>query len=244
MKKSFTLFIIVALFFSFPNANAGSVTVLRNSSDMLLPPKKEGGDDVKGKMFITAGVGLNTIRASLFIKYGLSPLFVDSAKFDWYGNYGDGPSFTSTPMFHGIVDYGIGNKFTVGAGAGYQKATITGWEHADYNAASGTYYWSSYTDTWTRLNLGVRGLFHFVRKEKVSLYTGMRLGYNIYSHKTTYGDPFYFSKLNVKPWALSVQALFGFGFYFTKMIGMNSEVGLGVGGPYYFHIGLSCKLSK
>jgi hypothetical protein len=96
------------------------------------------------------------------------------------------------------------------------------------------------TDTWTRINIGVRGLFHIVRTEHIGLYTGMRLGTNLYSHKSTYGDPQYFKKLDVHPSAFSVQALFGFSAYIVQGIGVNTEIAIGP--PYFFTIGLTYKM--
>ena len=233
MKRFITLFLLCVLSLSFYKASAGTSTELNKSTRLLLPAQDES-DNVKGKLFITAGIAFNIFSIEQLARYTSSPLYLDSSNFGF-----DYATYRSTPLFHGLVDYGIAKKFTIGIGFGYQKNTVADWEHDEYNPFTGYYDRYYYTDKWTRINIGARGLFHMVRTERISLYAGMRISGNMYTHSTNYGDSRYFTKLKVHPAPVSVQVLFGFSVFVTKNLGFNTELGLG--GPYFFSLGLTSK---
>ena len=140
-----------------------------------------------------------------------------------------------TPMFNVMADYGLGKKVTVGVAFGYQKATVD-WDFGSFS--------TGYIDTWTRIHLAVRGDYDIIAKDNMVMYTGAKIGYNIYSLSSTASawDPNYQTDLNVHLNPISVQAHFGFSYFFAKIVGLNAEVGIGYGGPYLFAIGATVKI--
>jgi hypothetical protein len=195
---------------------------------LLKKGKGRSSDDIKGKMIFTAGVGFNTTTSVTAVRYEASSYWLNTLN----GNVSM-LSQKSIPLINFMFDYGIGSKVTVGLGFGYQTMT---------------YVWGntlvSYTDNWTRYALALRGDYRILAREKIGMYTGLRVGYNFYSMTSTATkvDPNYASNLSVQPTAVAVQAHFGFSYYFNGMIGANVEVGLAIGGPYYSAVGLTVKL--
>jgi opacity protein-like surface antigen len=193
-----------------------------------------GSDGIKGKKIITVGVGFNLSAAALEVRYALSSYYRDTL-----GGYGI-VTPSSTPLINVMFDYGVASKFSVGIGLGYQSLKMT-WSDA-FGSSSGF----GFVDTWTRIAIAARADYHIVTTEKISLYTGARVGYNIYSFSTTANStnaPLSYSKANlgVVPTAIAVQAVMGFSFFFTPNIGANVEAGLAYGGPYYSAVGLALK---
>ncbi len=174
---------------------------------------------------VTAGVGLNLFKTNLAVRYALSSVYT-------YAAYT--PTWKQTPMINAAVDYGLGKKVSVGVAFGYQRAVGT--------YTDGVF---SFQDTWTRIHLAARGDYYIVATDNISLYTGLKVGYNIYNVSTTVSNTFYpnyITELNVHPSPVSVQAHFGFSYYFAKIVGVNAEVGIGYGGPYLFALGVTIKI--
>jgi hypothetical protein len=120
----------------------------------------------------------------------------------------------------------------------------------DYQNAQGSKTGSSayltWTDTYHRYNTSIRALYHYVNYEKFDMYTGFRAGYTWWSRSTTNPDPYYDYYLNDKFLSLhriplSLQAVWGFKWYFSDELGANLEVGLGA--PYMFQLGVAYKLN-
>jgi hypothetical protein len=230
MKKLFTLLLVSLFLFQSPIVKANetnSYSIVKHHNPYIIKSlKAEDSDEgIKGKIIVSAGVGFNVFGTILEARYLLSSYY------DFEGNM-DG--HTQTPMINVMADYGFARKFSVGVAFGYQTAKV---KFRDVYA-----YGDSQHDTWTRIHLAVRGDYHIVAKENVGLYTGLKLGYNLYTVKTTLREPNYLSNLDVYPQPLSIQAHFGFSYYFNGMIGFNTEVGLGYGGPYLFAVGLTVKI--
>ncbi len=192
--------------------------------------KGSGSDDgVKGKIMVNAGIGLNGTRAFLLLQYKSYDSTANSV-----------PIINTTsqiPLINVGVDYGFARKFSVGVAFGYQSIKLNA--SAASNGIAGT-------DTWTRFHMSGRADYYIVAKENINLYTGLKVGYNIYNVKSTYTtiDPTYISKLKSYvsgPLKVGVQAHFGFSYFFNGMIGINTEVGIAVGGPYYLGAGLGFK---
>ena len=101
-----------------------------------------------------------------------------------------------------------------------------------------------YTDIWQRFHFAARGDYYMVARDKFSLYTGLKIGYNRYSMTSTRDViyPTYTQELNVNPSPVSVQAHIGMSYFWRSMIGFNAELGLGVGGPYVFALGAAVKI--
>lgn len=233
MKRT-VLFSMIALILS----SSADLSAKDNNPDHLLNRKKTfiikslkettSEDGVKDKIMITAGAGLNVLGKLIEARYYLN---------NYYNYEGYISSSTSSPMYNLAVDYGLGKKFSVGVSFGYQTAKI--------NLTNIVTTGDHYQDSWKRTHFAVRGDYYIIAKEKINLYTGLKLGYNIYSVSSNMPAnyfPGYLTHLNVTPNPASVQAHFGFKYYFTEMIGFNTEVGLGFGGPYLFAAGLAIQL--
>lgn len=233
MKKLISLFITCALFFSSLNLRAFEEFKLKplreNNTYIINSLKQDDSDDgVKGKIMVTAGVGFNVFATLLEARYLLS---------SYYSFEGNISSSEASPMINAAVDYGFARKFSVGVAFGYQTAKI--------NLRDIVTTGDRYTDTWRRLHFAVRGDYYIVAKENINLYTGLKFGYNMYTVSTTVPQnyyPGYLDNLDVYPQPMSVQAHFGFSYYFMDLVGFNTEVGIGFGGPYLFAAGLSVKI--
>ena len=226
-----------ALLMCLNTGNAGELTPSLKKDNTFIDIEKKsksnGDDGVKGKIMVNAGIGLNGTRSFLRLQYN------DFSTFDSVNTSG-APTITSSsqiPLINVGVDYGFARRFSVGAAFGYQSIKLNA--NAASNGIEGT-------DTWTRFHMAVRGDYYIVANENLNLYTGLKVGYNIYNVKSTYSAifPNYISNLksNVPgPLTTGFQAHFGFSYFFNGMIGFNTEVGLAIGGPYYFAAGLGFK---
>jgi len=191
------------------------------------PLEGNSDDGIKGKFLIGAGAGFNIWATSMEIKYELSDFW-----FDNYGYYED-ITVTAPPMLNFSVDYGILKNLSAGVALGYQTAKVT------INDAP-----FQFIDKWTRIHVAARVDYHIIAKENITMYTGLKFGYNSYTMTSTVTpiNPAYKAELDVYPNPYSIQAHFGFSYFFSDVVGFNTEVGLGVGGPYIGAIGLAVKL--
>jgi hypothetical protein len=227
------------------STNLSNATELKSIKDATAPLKLkkttvmrgDNGDGIKGKTIVTGGVGFNTTRIALLARYGLHDANNNSTPTNGFYS----PIITSssqTPIICLGVDYGLLKRFSVGAAFGYQSIKLNA--NAQSNGIAGT-------DTWTRIQAAIRGDYYIVANDNVSLYTGLKLGYNMYNVSSTYTsiNSHYISDLKAtvgNPVATSVQAHFGFSYFVGGMVGFNTELALGVGGPYYFAAGLTFKM--
>ncbi|MGZ4035190.1 MAG: hypothetical protein ACXVPU_00885 [Bacteroidia bacterium] len=234
MKKIIPSFLLSALsVFSF-NLKASDGLQLNNLPDKnhvsTFKLKKDDGDGIKGKIMITAGIGLNFEGTSLKARYLLSSNY-DFSSYNMRAN--------TMPMLNLGVDYGLGKKVSVGVAFGYQTIKLNFTDPSDPNSLSG------WTDTWTRIHFAVRGDYYIVANENISLYTGAKIGYNMFTVKSTYPAPSnaeYLDLLDVHPNPVSVQAHFGFSYFVKGIVGFNAEFGLGYGGPYMLALGVTAKI--
>jgi hypothetical protein len=136
----------------------------------------------------------------------------------YYGSY-----YTShTPAISASLEVGVKDgvldKGSIGVGGyiGYSSAT-----------------WANYYKT-SNFIIGARGSFHYPLVNKLDTYTGLLLGYNIYSYKyeTTY--------LGAKGSAgnLMVAWFAGARYYFSNNFAVMAEVGYGIA---YLTVGVSFK---
>jgi hypothetical protein len=209
-----------------------SYSLTKAKHSFVIKSLKDAADDengIKGKIMISADVGLNTIGKNIELRYyGSSYYYYD-------GNISNSQA---SPFYNLGVDYGLGKKVSVGVAFGFQTARITFDQNVSGNGVVAY-------DSWRRIHASVRGDYYIIAKEKISLYTGLKLGLNLYTVSTTlpsYNYPNYIENMGVTPQPLCVQAHFGFSYYFNGMIGINTEIGLGVGTPYLFAVGLAIKL--
>ncbi len=235
MKRQFVTLLSLALSgIIFTSASAGNSIELKSKTinstapfHLTKSPKGRGGDGIKGKILIAADAGFNATRAGLILKY--------AAYTNTYT-----PVITSTsgtPLINLGVDYGLGEKFSVGVAIGYQSITLNA--DAANNIIAGV-------DTWQRIHVAVRGDYYIVATDNISLYTGLKVGYNMYNVTSTYSslDATYLThlKASVVPQPTAIQPHFGFSYYIAEKIGINTEVALAFGGPYYFAVGCGIKL--
>lgn len=222
MKKG--LFVSAA-FFIVAATQAGNVV------NETVPAKNSSlsGTGIKGKYLIGMGPGFNLMGAAIRLQYSNSTY--------WKDHDLSGLSGTSAPMFNVSADYGITERFSAGIAFGYQVLRL---QVHDSTESSGIIY----TDLWKRVHIAARGDYYIVAKNKISVYTGLKIGYNVYSMSSTRTIfyPTYQQELNVHPSSLSLQAHIGMSCYFNSIVGANAEVGLGVGGPYLLALGVALKI--
>jgi hypothetical protein len=230
MKTKLTSIIILALFINQLHAGNFDDSNIRSTIDKhytLSTKKHSGGREdsgIKGKIMITAGVGFNILGTNLVVQYDLSSAYSNSS-FSAKGS--------SVPMINVGVDYGILRFLSAGVSFGYQTATVT--------SSDGVF---TFVDSWKRIHFAARADYYMVKKENVSLYAGLKFGYNIYSMTSNYTaiDPNYTANLGVAPSPVSAQVHFGFSYYFKGIVGFNTEIGIGYGGPYMAAVGLAVKI--
>ena len=113
----------------------------------------------------------------------------------------------------------------------------------NYYSSNNVNYGENVTQTWTKLNVGVRMNFHYARSisENLDLYSGFRVGYSNWNKKNDSTDPDYFSLIDEIKIPLAFQIVpIGVRYFFTDLIGVHFETG--VIGPYYAAGGVSFKL--
>jgi hypothetical protein len=144
----------------------------------------------------------------------------------------------SIPAIVVNYDYAIADNFTIGAAFSHQAMGYR--FDYDYFNASNVYITEEVKSTFTRMNFGVRPLFHFGANDDIDMYTGLRIGYQTWSYNNDSSDPDFDDGgsilFNARP---TVQPLFGVRYFFTQNIGFNTEIGLG--SPYVAMAGLNFK---
>jgi hypothetical protein len=157
---------------------------------------------------------------------------------------------------------GLGNTLLSGFnGAGFSQTPAIGisfdhgmWEAGDGTISLGGYlgykafkYEDSYFNyseayKWTYTIIGVRGAYHFpIDNEKLDLYLGAMLSYNIVTFKYENSDPYYYDLYNSSFDYGSGIGFSGFGgirYYLSDNIGLNAELGYGIG---YLTLGVTFK---
>ncbi len=139
-------------------------------------------------------------------------------------------STSSIPPVHASFEHGITDKIGVGAIVGYTAST---WEQS---FLSTTYEWK-----FTYLLVGARGAYHFKTDDKIDLYGGAMLGYNIASAKFESND----ASLNAfitepKVGGVAVGAFVGGRYNFNEKIGIFGELGYNIA---YLSAGLCFNLN-
>lgn len=137
----------------------------------------------------------------------------------------DGIDVSRTPVIHASYDYQINDWFSAGGSASFQNFSV---KSNDGNVDV------------DRFNVGVRGLFHYGSNPNLDMYSGVRVGLNIWNPTfkaatEEFKEDFEADFSGVLP---SIQFVaFGLRGYFTQNFGLNMEVALGA--PYYFTVGVN-----
>lgn len=144
----------------------------------------------------------------------------------------------ASPVWNATFDYGLSDNFSLGIAFGYQTMGIN---YVDYwyTNSQGTTVTEDFKWTLSRMNIAARPLIHFGHSEDLDLYAGIRAGITNWGSKTESSDP-NFDEGQIKMGNFGFQALFGTRYYFSEMIGMHFEVGLGA--PYLVEGGISVRL--
>ncbi len=181
---------------------------------------------VKGTTAFNLGIGLGGTRYSYINSYN--------------DNYTVSPTIIVNGE-HGVGELGPG---TLGIGGFIGHKSV----RYDYTSNSVfSNYTYHYDQKWTNTLIGLRGSWHpneFFDNEKVDLYGGVMLGYNVGSYKnnttrtlngvtTSYDDGFGY-KTSYVTWSTYI----GGRYFFTQKIGAYLELGYGVS---YINLGLSIK---
>ncbi len=151
----------------------------------------------------------------------------------------------SAPAFQINYDYGVEQWFSIGGGISYQAAS------AELNNLSYTREADNEIINLdfirldlNRLHLGTRALFHYGNREKLDMYSGIRLGITNWVSNTEISDEDLLEDFESGRFAgltFAAQIIpFALRGYVTDNIGLNFE--LGVGAPHYLSIGLNYRL--
>jgi hypothetical protein len=140
------------------------------------------------------------------------------------------------PVISVAGDYALSDRFSLGLGVGYQSTgfTVTGFSDSSNGLTN-----QSATVDISRLNIGLRPLFHFGSNPNIDPYLGFRVGVSIWNVGSSSTDPNFNYASKLTGALPSFQALFGLKGYFTPMIGAHIEVAIGT--PYLVEAGLSFK---
>ncbi len=117
----------------------------------------------------------------------------------------------------------------------------------------------SYEDEWTRdtlklqvnvnatrVNYGLRGLYHFPGgNTKSTFYGGVRLGFTVwnYSFDANLQEGQYEKNVPFRLNFPSAQLLVGYRYFFLPFVGLNAEIGVG-NAPYFVHAGLTFRFNS
>lgn len=152
-------------------------------------------------------------------------------------------SFTATPIYNFSIDYGLSKKLSIGIATGYQTCKF------NYQYSNGPIFdaFGNHEDNWPPIMIGVKGNYYIIANKNICLYTGPQLGYNNHSKTSTAIDsiPHGIGKDEErygKAFPLSINAHFGFSYYFKGFVDLNTEISLGFGSPYLFAGAITFKL--
>lgn len=154
---------------------------------------------------------------------------------------GPGYSYNSLPTFNASAEYGITNAIGIGGYLGYTSFKYT-YAYRDFNNNG----WYDYTDQykWSFFIIGIRGAYHFdefIKIDKLDVYGGLMLGYNIASLNYTSTDPYHGTAVYGSAYGGFAWSLFGGARYrFTDNVGVFGELGYGIS---VLNIGLNLKFN-
>ena len=170
----------------------------------------------------------------------LLPLFLDAplaaqestfAKGDKVLNLGIGFGSSYYSSFYTSHMPAISASFEVGVIDGIlDKGSIGVGGYIGYSSAKYSNYWKT-----SNFLIGARGSFHYPLANKLDTYTGLQLGYNIFS--TKYYDT-YSGAFNASSSGLAYAWFAGARYYFSDKFAGMIEVGYGIA---YLNLGVAIK---
>ena len=141
-----------------------------------------------------------------------------------------------SPALSGTIDVGVTDRISVGIGYFYQSAQAS-WTRFT-NPLNDSVYYGDFSFSAYRNNYGARVLLHLGNNDKVDPYFGFRFGYGMWKFSGGVNDIDIIDKRKFKN-IFTLQAVFGFRYYFLPFLGVNSELAFGF--PYFLSAGLSWK---
>ncbi len=157
---------------------------------------------------------------------------------DNYSNSTEVSSY-ALPAFQFNYDRGLQKWFSLGAAVSYQAMGLS-YKNYEYQEGGSTVS-EDFKTTFSRLNVGIRPLFHYGNINRIDMYSGLRIGLTNWSVNTDTSDPSYDPENDIsfgEGTNFSAQViLYGLRGYFTDNIGANFE--LAIGAPHFFSMGLN-----
>jgi hypothetical protein len=180
--------------------------------------KEVNAQNREGQVVVDAGLGYSLI-------FAVPGILISD------GSYS---SHSATPAINATADYALLDRFSLGLGITYQSVTLN---YADYyNNVTGAP--ETYSTSISRLNIGIRPLYHFASRKRIDLYIGARFGLSIWNNANA-NDPYNSGSSTYSGTLPSFQALFGVRKYFSHHVGAHVEFALGT--PYFMEAGISVK---
>jgi hypothetical protein len=133
-------------------------------------------------------------------------------------------------------DYGINKWFSIGLATGYNRFQFKS-PNIQIDLEDGTTYQGFIDASLSRTNIAIRPLFHYGNKGRIDMYSGFRIGANIWSanikaDRELLPEDFGDVPLKNAGATLGLQFIpFGLRGYVTEHVGLGFELGLG--GPHY-----------
>ena len=137
----------------------------------------------------------------------------------YYSSYYTSQAPALSASFEVGVKDGVIDKGSIGVGG-----------YLGYSSAKRTNYYQT-----SNIILGARGSFHYPLVDKLDTYTGLLLGYNIYSYK--YYDTF--TGVRASSSGLTLAWFAGARYYFSDKFAVMGEIGYGIS---YLTLGVAFKL--
>lgn len=195
----------------------------------IMQPRNVAAQNAKGQSVVTAGVGVSLVG-----------LLFNAVKNTVNSQPGAGITLSSTPVIIGAYDYGVTDKFSMGFAVSYQSFGTTYTNYTYTNSQNVQVTIPSYKDNVTRMNFGVRPLFHLGNNPNLDTYLGARISYTSWSTSTTNPDPYYntgstYDFIGASP--IKFQTVLGLRYFFGDLVGINME--LAIGPSYYLAGGIN-----
>jgi hypothetical protein len=141
-------------------------------------------------------------------------------------------------------DYGVNNWFSIGLATGFNRISLNS-PNIEVDKGDGTVYTGPIDLKVTRTNIALRPLFHYGNKGRIDMYSGLRVGLNIWSVKLTADEALnpddVSGRLSSAGLTPNFQIIpFGLRGYITPNIGLGFE--FGIGGPHYAALQLNYRM--
>ena len=176
--------------------------------------KDSNGNDIcshQGNFSISLGYGFPSIIRT-YLK--------QKTNRDQLGVHGAGPYLLK-------ADYKIRNKWSIGFSAAYNKTRLS-WMDDGYDPAILGNRPYEYGIKASEISATLRGNYHYLLKKKIDAYTGFGFGYSKVSLQTYTLAPYnQFAVRYDFPRPYTFELTTGMRYYFTKNIGLYTELGIG-----------------